>query len=50
MGALLGANAIATIGNFYVTGALRSEPAVQLATIEESIASKRNVRDNKTFR
>jgi len=37
MGALLGANAIATVGNFYATGALRSGPAVQLATIEESI-------------
>lgn len=34
MGALVGSNAIATIGNFYVTGALRSGPAAQLARIE----------------
>jgi putative membrane protein len=37
MGALAGANAIVTIGNFYATGSLRSGPAVQLARIGLSI-------------
>ena len=37
MGALSGANAIATMGNFYATGALRSGPAVQLARIEGAV-------------